>query len=270
MLLLTLGCFQIADPFHDEEPGTGEAYAAENSHYLKLDSEAELIFESTSSQDWVGQMSKSDYPWGISWVLPEGLPSANLLGFEAISLLRTDSFSLAIDLQQCKLYSVNFEGNLIPMDLTSCNFGDSTSATLVGGRLTVLVEPNNQELTITLLENGVERGEVTLLRVAGSGQGAIVLGGVIESNNYPIASPGLSFDQLVFLSPTSLDSVPKLQENHPYGNNQQLWEELAEGAYFFPLGEGDGLLDVADITLNYYGQISQIPEGQESSFYALP
>ena len=214
-------------------------------------------------------MSKSDYAWGVSWILPEGLPSSDLLELEALSLLRTDSFSLALDLQHCMLYYANFENNFISMGLEACIFGNSTDSTLVGGRLTLLIEPSNQELNIELLENGVSRGEVSIPKVAGSGDGAIVFGGAVEAGNLTIGNPGLSFDQLVFLSPTSLGSVPKLQENHPYGNNQQLWAALADGAYFFPLGEGDQPQDVADITLNYYGQITLIPDGSESSFYSL-
>ena len=162
------------------------------------------------------------------------------------------------------LYYANFENNFISMELEACNFGNSTASTLVGGRLTLLIEPSNQELNIELLENGVSRGEVSIPKVAGSGDGAIVFGGAVEAGNLYWQS-GLSFDQLVFLSPTSLGSVPKLQENHPYGNNQQLWAALADGAYF-PLGEGDQPQDVADITLNYYGQITLIPDGSGSSF----
>ena len=64
MLLLTLGCFQIVDPFHSEEFRTGERYAAENSHYLWLEPDKSLL--SLVPPKWVGEMSKSDYAWGVS------------------------------------------------------------------------------------------------------------------------------------------------------------------------------------------------------------
>lgn len=270
MLFLFLGCFQITDSFHSIEEGTGGHSAAENSFYLKLEPDAELHFKDRDDQSWVEELTSSQGNWAVSMGLPEGLPSAAQAGFDALALLQTDQFALAIDLQRCKVYYVNFEGNVIPLDLNACSESDIYSSTLVGGRLSLLMKPDGSSMEIEVFENTSSRGLISFALTELSDPGSIVLGGSMDPHNYPVLSPGLAIDQLVFLSPESVGSLTTLQQNHPYADNQLLWEQLAVGSYLFPIGEADTPSIVGDITQNYFGDISFLPEDQDSSYLAIP
>ena len=110
MLLLFVACFQIAEPFHSDSTVDADP-DYDNTHYLQLGAQQELRFETSQSQSWIEDLARSTNDWAVSVVLPDGLPSSG--DSEAISLLHTNRFSLALNLQECTLHLQEFSSELI-------------------------------------------------------------------------------------------------------------------------------------------------------------
>ena len=270
MLLLFVACFQITEPFHPEFTMDADP-DYDNTHYLQLGAQQELRFETSQSQSWIEDLARSTNDWAVSVALPNGLPSSG--DSEAISLLHTNRFSLALNLQECTLYlqesssePISILAQRLPED--SCqNAPNPNGRVHENSRLSIHFKPQDDALLVELFINVNSLGSASF-NISDAPEATFVSFGGRFDNAVDFTSAALGLDQLIFCNQEGASFLNELREAQYFANNQELHSVLGSGCYFFPLGELEEVPNVNDFTQRYVGNVTG-PTTEDNEFALL-